>query len=168
MDPLRDLFDRIPPLVEGAVDGLTADRLATPPADGANTITWLVWHLTRVEDDHLAEVAGHAQVWLEDQATTSWPERFGLPAGTMDTGYGHAPDEVLAVRAEADTLIAYHDAVAARTTAFLDGIGGDDLDRVVDERWDPPVTLGARLVSVASDALQHLGQAHYVRGLLTG
>jgi hypothetical protein len=40
-----------------------------------------------------------------------------------------------------------------------------DLDRVVDKRWDPPVTLGVRLVSVVDDDAQHVGQAAYVRGL---
>ena len=40
------------------------------------------------------------------------------------------------------------------------------LDRVVDERWDPPVTLGVRLISVVDDDVQHTGQAAYLKGLL--
>ena len=55
----------------------------------------------------------------------------------------------------------------ARTVAHLAGLSEADLDRVVDERWDPPVTLGVRLVSVISDDLQHAGQAAYLRGLVT-
>jgi uncharacterized damage-inducible protein DinB len=161
MDPLHELFDRIPPLVRGAVEDLSEDQLATPPAQGANTIAWLVWHLTRIEDDHVADVAGQPQVWEEG----GWAPRFGLAEGATDTGYGHSAAEVAAVRADAGTLVAYHDAVAERTAAFLDQLQADDLDRVVDERWDPPVTLGVRLVSVASDALQHAGQAAYARGL---
>ncbi len=42
----------------------------------------------------------------------------------------------------------------------------EDLDRVVDKRWNPPVTLGVRLVSILNDDVQHVGQAAYVRGLL--
>ena len=160
---LRETFDRIPPLVRSAVEDLSADQLATPPADGANTIAWLVWHLTRIEDDHLAGAMGCPQVWEQD----GWPERFGLAPGSMDTGYGHSADEVRAVRAEAEDLVAYHEEVAERTADFVAGLGPDELDRVVDEDWDPPVTLGVRLVSVASDALQHAGQAAYVRGLLS-
>jgi hypothetical protein len=38
---------------------------------------------------------------------------------------------------------------------------------VVDEKWDPPVTLGVRLVSMASDALQHAGQAAFIKGSLS-
>ena len=45
---------------------------------------------------------------------------------------------------------------------MLEGLAPDDLDRVVDRRWDPPVTLGVRLVSIADDSLQHAGQAAYV------
>ena len=53
------------------------------------------------------------------------------------------------------------------TVAYLATVTPEDLDRIVDERWDPPVTLGVRLVSVVSDDLQHAGQAAYVRGLVT-
>ena len=56
--------------------------------------------------------------------------------------------------------------MAARTRSFLGSLTADDLDRVVDEAWDPPVTLGVRLVSIADDDIQHAGQAAYVRGLL--
>ena len=162
MDPLIELFDRIPPLVDRVVDGLTTTELSTPPVEGANTIAWLVWHLTRIQDDHVAGVADRPQVWEEAE----WAERFGLPVDSMDTGYGHDVDQVLGVQPEPDALTEYHHAVAARTTAFLQGLDPTELDRVVDERWDPPVTLGVRLASVASDDLQHVGQAAYVRGLL--
>ncbi|HEX5588545.1 MAG TPA: hypothetical protein VFZ17_14640, partial [Acidimicrobiia bacterium] len=57
-------------------------------------------------------------------------------------------------------------AVDRRTLAWLVDITGADLDRVVDRRWDPPVTLGVRLVSIADDSLQHVGQAAYLRGQL--
>jgi uncharacterized damage-inducible protein DinB len=56
--------------------------------------------------------------------------------------------------------------VHARSAEFLRGLSDEDLDRVVDTNWDPPVTLGVRLVSVLSDDFQHLGQAAYLRGLL--
>jgi uncharacterized damage-inducible protein DinB len=74
---------------------------------------------------------------------------------------------VAAVRpASAQVLLDYYDAVHARTVDFLRGLSPAQLDRVVDERWDPPVTLGVRLVSIVNDDTQHVGQAAYVRGLL--
>ena len=55
----------------------------------------------------------------------------------------------------------------AATASYVAGLAPEDLDRVVDERWDPPVTLAVRLVSVISDDLQHAGQAAYARGFVT-
>src|SRR3954467_6842555 len=142
-DVLLDGFDRLPELVRGAVSGLTPDQLRRPPAPGANTVGWLVWHLTRVQDGHLAELRGAEQVYLSD----GWAARFGRDADPSDSGYGHSPDEVLAVRPEnAEALIDYYTAVHERTVAYVGKLTGADLDRVVDEAWDPPVTLGVRLV----------------------
>jgi len=162
---LLDVFGRLPPLVWSAVRDLTPDQLRQAPAPGANTVGWLVWHLTRIQDDHVAEVMDVEQIWTAG----AWAPRFGLPAGSTDTGYGHSPGQVDAIRPEsAQTLVDYYEAVHERTVAYLRTLSDHDLDRIVDERWDPPVTLGVRLVSVANDDAQHVGQAAYLRGLLLG
>lgn len=160
---LLEFFGRIPPLARDAVDGLTADQLATAPAPGANTIGWLIWHLTRVQDHHVAELLGTDQIWT----TGDWAARYGLEPDPSDTGYGHGPEQVLTVRPESPAaLLEYLDVVQARTDRMLESLSPDDLDRVVDKRWDPPVTMGVRLVSIADDCVQHAGQAAYVRGIL--
>ncbi len=162
-DLLLYAYGQIAETFRSTVAGLSADELATRVGPDANPIGWLAWHLLRVQDDHVADVAGTEQVWTAD----GWAGRFGLPVADPATGYGMSGEEVAAVRVpSADLLLGYSDAVHARTAEFLRGLSDDDLDRVVDERWDPPVTLGVRLVSVLSDDLQHLGQAGYVRGLL--
>ncbi|WP_406108207.1 DUF664 domain-containing protein [Micromonospora globbae] len=163
-DLLIETYDRLPGLVRAAVDGLTPEQLRRAPGAGANPVGWLVWHLTRVQDDHVADLIGTEQLWV----TGEWAGRFGLAADPHDTGYGHTPEQVAAVRPEnAQVLVDYYEAVHARTRDFLAGLRPGDLDRVVDTSWDPPVTLGVRLVSVAEDDLQHVGQAAYVRGLVT-
>jgi uncharacterized damage-inducible protein DinB len=160
---LQDAFERVTGSVHAAVDGLTADELTWRPDSDANTIGWLVWHLTRIQDDHLAGVTDRDQVW----ATDDWASRFGLPDGVMDHGYGHTSEQVAALRPDStDVLLAYHDAVAAAIADDLASLDARTLDRVIDERWDPPVTVAVRLVSVVNDAMQHTGQAAYVRGLL--
>jgi uncharacterized damage-inducible protein DinB len=162
-DVLLDAFGRLPQLVRAAVDGLTTEQLATAPTAGANTVGWLIWHVTRIQDDHVAEVMDVEQIWTAG----GWAERFSLPTGAMDTGYGHSPVEVAAVRPQSgQALVDYYEAVHARTVAYLQTLSDADLDQIVDERWDPPVTLGVRLVSVVNDDVQHVGQAAYVRGLL--
>lgn len=160
---LADLFGRISEHVHEAVDGLDADALCAPLVPGANPIGWLVWHLTRVQDDHVAEILDQPQVW----ASGDWARRFGVAADPGNTGYGHSEDEVQTIGPEnAAVLIEYYEAVAARTRELLERITPSELDRVVDERWNPPVTLGVRLVSIADDDIQHAGQACYVRGIL--
>ncbi|MBG6066785.1 mycothiol transferase [Micromonospora ureilytica] len=162
-DLLTEAYDRLPDLVRAAVDGLSPEQLRDQPGPGANTVGWLVWHLTRVQDHHVADLLDAEQIWVSGD----WAGRFGLAADPDDTGYGHSPAQVASVRPESgQALIDYYGAVAARTGSFLAGLGPADLDRVVDEGWDPPVTLGVRLVSIVDDDLQHVGQAAYVRGLI--
>jgi len=159
---LLDAFDRVHGVVHRTVDGLSEDQLAHRLSGRSNSIAWLVWHLARVQDDHVAEVAGTEQVWT----SKGYAERFGLPFDAAATGWGHTDAEVGAVRAPGELLTAYFDAVHEATRRYVETLGDDDLTRVVDERWDPPVTLGVRLVSVVSDDLQHAGQAAFVRGML--
>ncbi|HXP21459.1 MAG TPA: DUF664 domain-containing protein [Streptosporangiaceae bacterium] len=160
---LTDALGRIREVVHEVVEGLTPEQLAFRPQPAANSIAWLIWHLTRIQDDHLAGVAGTEQVWVSD----GWAKRFGLPFDDAAHGYGQSPDEVAAVRVEsAGLLTGYHDAVFEQSLRFVRTVTEADLGRIVDRRWDPPVTLSVRLVSVLADDLQHAGQAAYLRGLI--
>ncbi|MFG3691558.1 DinB family protein [Micromonospora sp. NPDC047740] len=162
-DLLTEAYDRLPDLVAAAVDGLSPEQLCQPPAPGANTVGWLVWHLTRIQDHGVADLLGEEQIWV----TGDWARSFGLTADPDDTGFGYGPEQVATVRPEnGQVLLDYHVAVVDRTRRYLRGVRPADLDRVVDLNWDPPVTLGVRLVSLLDDDLQHAGQAAYVRGLV--
>jgi uncharacterized damage-inducible protein DinB len=160
---LEEALGRLPGLVERAVRDLSQEQLRQAPVKDANTVGWLVWHLTRIQDDHMADLIGEEQIYL----TGDWAPRFGLKPDPSETGYGHTPTQVQAVRPESwQTLVEYYTAVHERTLAFVRRLTEADYDRIVDEAWDPPVTLGVRLVSVLGDDMQHVGQAAYVRGLL--
>ena len=160
---LLEVYGRVPPLVGEAVDGLTPDQLTWAPTKGANTIAWLAWHLVRVQDHHVSELVDEQQLWV----TGPWAAGFGLDPDPHNTGYGHDAADVASVRPQsADAITGYLDAAHARTESFVRGLDASALDRIVDRRWDPPVTMGVRLVSIADDCLQHAGQAAYVRGLL--
>ncbi|MFD8203701.1 DinB family protein [Streptomyces sp. NPDC059701] len=162
-DILIEGYGRIQEEVHAAVEGLDPDGLNARPAPDANSVAWLVWHLTRVQDDHIADAFGLDQVWL----TQDWEKRFGLNLPRHDTGYGHSSAQVAEVRVDSASLLTgYHDAVHEQTLDALRSLSAKDLERVVDDNWDPPVTLGVRLVSVLSDDLQHAGQAAYARGLV--
>jgi hypothetical protein len=160
---LADAFGRIRQVVHRVVDGLSAEQLGFRIDPAANSIAWLVWHLTRIQDDHLADAFQAEQVWTAG----GWMERFGLPFDPQDTGYGHQAEDVAAVQVDSGALlVGYYDTVHQQTTRLLERVGDADLNRVVDRSWDPPVTLGVRLVSVIADDLQHAGQAALVRGIL--
>jgi uncharacterized damage-inducible protein DinB len=156
-------YGQIQETLRRAVEGLTADQLTHRAGPGANTIGWLAWHLARVQDDHVADVADSEQVWTAED----WVGRFHLPFPPEATGYGFDAEQVGQVRVpSAELLLDYAAAVHTRTVEYLEGLSDDDLDAVVDTRWDPPVTLGVRLISILSDDLQHVGQAAFLRGLL--
>ncbi len=159
-DVLIDAFGRIDEEVHAVLDGASPAIMTYRLDPDANSIAWLVWHLTRIQDDHVADVAGVEQRWRAD----GWYERFGLPFAPEAHGYGHTSKEVGQVDVDGELLRGYFDAVHAVTIDFVSALGAGDLDRIVDERWDPPVSLGVRLVSVITDDLEHVGQAAYIRG----
>ncbi|HEY3574424.1 MAG TPA: DUF664 domain-containing protein [Arthrobacter sp.] len=161
---LLDAFGRIREIVEATLEGLDEETLARRPAGNGNSIAWLIWHLGRVEDAQVASAAGLQQVWTSQ----GFAGRFDLPLPERDTGYGHSSDKVDAVRAPRELLAEYYEAVHRQTADVLGALGDDGLDRVVDTRWDPPVTFGVRLVSTIADCLQHAGQAAYAKGLKDG
>jgi len=161
---LTDQFERIHDLFADVVDGLSLEAAHARPSAragaGGNSIAWLLWHAARIQDDHVAGLSGQDQSWA------TWRDRFGLPLDDWDHGYGHSSEQVDSVRVEdLSLLVEYQDAVHQQTLAYLQGVDEAELDRVVDENWDPPVTAGVRLVSIVGDELQHLGQAQYAKGL---
>jgi uncharacterized damage-inducible protein DinB len=162
-DLLVDGFGRVRERVAAVLEGLSPTQLAYRVDDEANTIAWLVWHIARVQDDHVADVAGHDQVYTAE----GWVERFNLPFARTATGYGHDAADVAAVTVDSASMLGeYYDAVDRQTISFVSTLSDSDLDRIVDRRWDPPVTLGVRLVSVLEDCFEHLGQAAFIRGVL--
>jgi uncharacterized damage-inducible protein DinB len=164
-DLIVDGLSRVDEDLRATLDGLSAEQLAFRPAEHANSIAWLAWHLSRVEDDHISEIAGRPQAWIEER----WHERFGKPADPNDTGFGYAAEQVAAISPSgSDVLVEYYAAVHRRSLEYLKGASCADMDRIIDTRWDPPVTVGVRLVSVVNDLTQHVGQMAYVRGLIEG
>jgi len=158
---LRDSFTRLIEHVEDLTDGLTDEIALFRPTSTANSIAWLLWHSARQQDLQLCDIAGIEQVWTRD----GWDDRFGLELAGNDHGYGHGPEDVGKIRASADLLAGYYHGVHKVTLEYIASVTAEDLKRVVDTRWTPPVTASARLVSIIDDAAQHLGQAAYIRGI---
>lgn len=115
---LVDAFSRIDEEVRAVLDGASPAILTYRPDADANSIAWLVWHLTRIQDDHVAGVAGVEQRWLAG----GWYDRFGLPFPPEAHGYGQTSDEVGQVAVDGDLLRGYFDAVHAATIEYISGL----------------------------------------------
>jgi hypothetical protein len=164
LELLRDAFTRLIEHVDDITDGLSDDQSSYRPRPTANSIAWLIWHSARGQDVQVADVAGVEQVWTRD----GWVDRFGLDLPRDDMGYGHSPEDVAKVAASAELLAGYYHAVHKLTLGYIAGITADELSRIVDTHWDPPVTASTRLISIIDDCAQHLGQADYVLGIVRG
>ena len=162
---IADGLTRVRDTLHRCLPSVNAETLCKMASADANSMAWLAWHLARVQDNHLSDLAGREAAWTAE----GWHERFDMPAAN-DVGFGWTPDQVAAFSVEsADLLLAHHDAVFARTKEYLAALRPDDLDRVLDEpQWDPRPTVAARLVSVVNDNTQHVGQVAYLRGYWHG
>ncbi len=158
---LRDAFSRIIEHVDDLTDDLTDEVSFFRPTATANSIAWLIWHSARVQDAQLADIAGTEQVWFSGE----WVDRFNLDLPRDAHGYGHTAEEVGKVRVPADLLAGYYHAVHKAALEYIASVSTEELARVVDTNWNPPVTASVRLVSIIDDCVQHLGQAAYVRGI---
>ena len=161
-----DGYGRVFQVLKKALSGLTQDDLNEQPHPDCNSMGWLAWHLTRVQDDHIADLMGEEQLWIKD----GWYTRFNRAPAPKDIGFGHSSEEVAAFKSpDVETMLEYHSAVLERSKRYITGLSMADLNRELNEPWYQPLpTVGVRLVSVMSDSLQHAGQIAYVRGLLKG
>ena len=165
-DLLIDGYGRIVQMLERVLNGLSQDDLNEQPKPDCNSIGWLAWHLTRVQDDHIAGLMGEEQLWISE----GWHAKFNRAPERKDIGFGHTSEQVAAFKSpDVETFLGYHRAVLERSQRYISSLSPSDFDRELNEpRFQPLPTVGVRLVSVLGDSLQHVGQTAYVRGLLKG
>ncbi|WP_028709550.1 mycothiol transferase [Propionicicella superfundia] len=157
-----DSLGRVHELIPAVLDGLTTEDVLWRPDPGANSIGWLIWHLTRAEDAIVSHIAGAEQEW----DTGKWNETFGLPYAAPGGGFGMSAEDVGRFTVpDPDVLRQYAEAVGALAGEVVSKLTDADLDRVIDTTYTPPVTLGVRLVSVMVETAQHIGQAAYLKGM---
>jgi hypothetical protein len=165
-DLVLDALERIRSILHRSLTGLTLDESHRQPTPETNSIAWLTWHLTRVQDNGISGLFDQEQAWISE----GWHARFAMAPDPDNEGQGHTPAQVAAFRAPSlQTLLDYHDSVSARSKAFVDGLAPADFNRELNEpHYQPLPTVGVRLVSILSDNLQHAGQVAYLRGFWHG
>lgn len=161
-----DGLERIHAILRRALTALSLEEAMRQPRPDSNSIAWLVWHLTRVQDNGISGLFGQPQAWI----SAGWHAQFGMEADPDNEGQGHTPEQVAAFRTPSlQTLLAYHESVSARSKAFVEALTPAEFDRELDEpQYQPRPTVGVRLVSILSDNLQHAGQVAYLRGFWQG
>lgn len=166
---LRDGFGRVRDGVAALLEKSGEQLLQYRPGTRANHIGWLIWHISRVQDDHFVHLA--RALWPGETFEQRWSgagfsTRFDLPYAAGDTGYGHDSNQVAAFGMFDGALLgAYHEAVHESCHVILGRLEISDLQTIIDHRWNPPVNTAVRLMSILEDTTKHLGQAEYIAGL---
>lgn len=143
---------------------LTPDVLNAHPGGHDNSVAWLLWHTGREIDLQTAALADTEQVWTD----RGYAEKTGIGSVGDGLGLGHTSAAAREIRSDhGDSLVDYLQEVTDVLVTYISGLSDEDLDEVIDEDWDPPVTRGVRLVSIIDDAAQHVGQAAYAVGALS-
>lgn len=164
-DLLMDAAQRPLVTADRVLAGITEACLHARPAGQGNSIAWLVWHAARQMDAQLAHLAGTEQIWVSG----GWAERLEIARGAGEIGFGDSDTDVAGLRvSDPGLLLEYFGGVVHAFVKYVTRLSDDDLQAVVDPAYDPPVILGIRLVSVIEDAVGHVAQAAYARGLVEG
>ena len=147
-----------------AVDGLSPTELRWQPTLASNPISWIVWHMARVEDRWVNQVLRKdVELWIRD----GWHERFGMSEEAH--GYGETENQVRAMPdvAMSDTL-AYFDSVRQSTLAHLEQMTSADLAVIYSHPRRTGLTGAWILGHILVEEGQHLGQVAYIRGMIRG
>lgn len=149
---------------QGLRSSLSSEVLNAHLGGHDNSVAWLLWHTGREIDIQTADLAGTSEVWSRD----GYAERTGIGAPGDGVGLGHTPGDAREICSDhGDALVDYVAAATDALLAYISTLTDADLDEVIDENWDPPVTRGVRLISIIDDAAQHVGQAAYAVGALS-
>lgn len=164
-DLLIDGYGRVVESMERILKGLSQDQLNWQPNIDCNSIGWISWHLTRQHDSQITDLLEEEQLWIKD----GWYAKFNRTSDPSDTGFGHTSQQVAAFDSpKVEILIDYQRAVFKRSKRYFQSLSKTDLDRILNEPYQPPPTVSVRLISILEDSLLHLGQTTYIRGLLQG
>ena len=144
------------------VEPLTEKQMFFRPTTEANSISFLIWHFPRVEDNvfhRISTVDGTESVWQRDK----WYEKFGVPANESGTGY--TPDQVAAFKPPKDLLVSYVESVRQSIQDSLSTMTDDDLDRQLNPD-NPRLTVGRQIQSIiVGHGFFHLGEVRFLKGL---
>ena len=164
-DLIIDGYNRIFEILDPALKGVSQGELNQQPKPDTNSLGWTIWHLARGQDAQIADLAITDQLWIKD----GWHKKFNRAADPSDTGFGDTSEQVAAFKSPtAKVMLEYCHAVVTASLRYLKSVDEKELNRTLDEPYDPKPTVGTRIVSIMADSLIHAGEVSYIRGLIKG
>ena len=152
-------------MVNAAVEGLDDELLRRRPNNDSNSMSWLIWHMTRVADRFIhSRLQDGQQLWVAD----GWAAKFGMEANPDDIGMGWSNEQAAAWRTPPrPVLLGYYAAVNAAALAFLQTLDAEGQQREITGPAGPQ-TVGEALGVLVWDNVVHGGQVAYLRGYFKG
>lgn len=147
-----------------AVDSLSQEELMRQPQPGANHIAFILWHMVRAEDWFFHYLFQRVpQVWESEQ----WHEKLNLPDDPRVTGFGYTEEQVASFPSiQLRDLIAYSEAVRARTVDYLRSVNPARFDEIAKSRLFGEVSIGNLIGHLLIELAQHVGQIAYIREMV--
>jgi hypothetical protein len=147
-----------------ALKDLTQPELMWRPACGCNPMGLILFHVARSEDSFIqSRILGNPQIWVSEK----WYEKLNLPA--EEEGAHYTVDQVNAFPVpEQKDILAYYDAVRAKTKEYLKGLQPEELDKKISMPPFGDLTVAAILSIIVNHSAQHIGEISYLRGMQRG
>ena len=154
-------------MVKSAVSDVDEAAMAVRPNEDSNSMSWLIWHMSRVTDRFIHfRLTDKPQLWTVD----AWHEKFNMPDEPHDIGMGWSNEQAAAWQAPSkDVLMGYFEKANAAATDYLNSITDAELEREIP--WTAPVAtlrIDEALGILVWDNIVHGGQVAYLRGYFQG
>ena len=148
-----------------ALSELSTEELNSHPCGpGTNSIAWLIWHLTRIQDLSASARMGKDQAWVAE----GFHAKFGMEADFMKFN-SFTPEELDAFpQMDAESLLGYYECARGYLTEYVNSLSASDLDAPVPPRPHGPENVGDALGITLADNTQHFGQIAFIMGVVKG
>ena len=113
----------------GLKERLSDDDFRQSPAPGMQPIIWLVWHISRVEDQGLSRFVWNKPALFDN----SWQKRMNIKEAHYGTSMNEEQVANFAQKVNIDAVFEYQQKTSARTVAELRHLDLDRLDDIIDE-----------------------------------
>lgn len=155
---ISDCLEQVRIRLLGTCEGMNQEEVLWRPEPYANNIGFVLWHVTRAEDNLVMRLENGHALWV----TGGWHEKFGQPVNAPD------PGDRMGLRALAipglPVLLGYSQAVGEQTRRLLGELTVDRLDQPIGPS-QPGQTVTANLRHLITHRNNHHGQMDYIRGL---